>query len=581
MLTGKSGRFWFVSLSIVALIAALASYAISLRVLERQAVSEAVDRATFYRSTLVNALRQHDHLPFILASDPAIQAGARGQGLAGLNGRLERFATAAGLEALYLMQPDGLTIASSNHAADVTFLGQNYGFRPYFISALAGQTGRMFAVGATTKRAGYFVAEPVRSETGDIIAVLALKLDLSPLKQDWVSGGERVFATNEDGVVVLSSEDSWLYRTLAPLSPSQRDTIMAQKQFADARLAPLDVGQSQASRMTMDGDDFLSSTLDVEGTGWQLHYLKPRTGYQSQAAMVALILGGLLALALAWGYFIRSERIRNALENSQKDRSNLRKSNALLEQEIEDRRAAETRLAKAQEELEQVSRLAALGYLSASVTHELGQPISALQTYIAAAEIDPEGEDIPQFVKKLSDVADRMERTTSQLRFFARPGATEVETLDVCDVVNASVELLRGQMDQQEVQFDLELPTTAVQLRGNRLRLEQVVINVLRNALNAVEDEPEPKVVLRVDTTSDDLAIIVSDNGSGIEQQNLEKIFEPFQTTRSSGDGMGLGLSISTAIVKEHGGRILAENAKTGGAVFRIELPHAAAAEAA
>jgi two-component system C4-dicarboxylate transport sensor histidine kinase DctB len=236
-----------------------------------------------------------------------------------------------------------------------------------------------------------------------------------------------------------------------------------------------------------------------------------------------------------------------------------------------------TELEAAHAELAQSSKLAALGQLSASVVHELGQPISAFRNYLAAEEIGGANKTAPT-LKKLGGVVDRMENITKQLRFFTKPGEQKIETIEISDVISGALELVQHDIEFAKVKLKLETQDAAISVFGNRLRLEQVLVNLVKNSLAALKEASTNELVIALQKIDNDAVISVQDNGLGIGDRDLRQLQEPFHTTRASGDGMGLGLSISAAIIKEHNGRFYAVNLPDGGALFQVYLPIAVGA---
>ncbi len=533
----------------------------------------AQNRASLYHSTLIGALERFEHLPFILARDPFVIAGASGGDLDKLNRRLADFARSANLDAIYLMDKTGLTISASNYDSETTFLAHNYGFRPYFTDALAGKRGEFFGIGATTSRPGYFIAEQVVDADGVVLGVIALKLDLSGLTQAWREGGETVFVSNADGVIVLSSDESWRYRSLFPISDARRKAIALERQFANEPLLPLDWSQYAPDRAELNGDKYVYAAAQVLPLGWTLHFLADE-GRIRERAWFVLIGAVILALGvLIFAVYLRGERIRAALQDSQADRRLLRSANMSLALEIEERRTAEKKLEAAQIELARSSKLAALGQLSASVTHELGQPISAMQNYLAAAELDADSEERKTTLQRLGGIARRMVSITEQLRFFARPGQSKMEKVDLIAVWEGAKRLVKTDLEQAEIELVEKFSKQPVYVSGNRLRLEQVLINLLKNSISAMEGVAGKNLEILLNEEDGVAKMSVVDNGHGLGDQSMDQLKEPFQTSKESGQGMGLGLAISSAIVGEHGGQLLAQNNDKGGATFTMKLP--------
>lgn len=534
----------------------------------------AADRISLYRSTLVSALDEHQHLPFILARDPLVVSAAEGVLNSELNTRLESFADEAGVDAIYLMASDGMTIAASNWSEEQTFIGNNYGFRPYFKAALAGRRGLFFAIGATTQEPGFFVAEPVYARDEQIAGVIALKVDLTPLTRAWREGGETLLASDARGVAILASNPNWTYRSLTPLSQTARQEIAAEKQFGDEPLQPLEFVE-ESDGVRIDGVHYLQTVSNVGDLDWNLHYLTPFSRIDQQAWQAVLLAAATLLLASVAVLLVRTRRIRTALSVSQQDRRGLQVLNKKLAEEIEERKTAERRLERAQKELQQVSKMAALGQLSASVTHELGQPIAAMRNYLAAAELPDSGIDgeARELVEQLNGIAARMENITGQLRFFAQAEPKPLKEFDLGTIVESVAGLMHSDLAARNVQCARETPDDVIPVFGDPFRIEQVLVNMLRNASDAVADVDQPSITLFLRRDGDVAKLSVADNGPGLTPEALVHAEDPFFTTKASGAGMGLGLSISAAILKDHGGQMMFANGLDGGAVFTMILP--------
>jgi len=556
-------RLYTATVSAVAMVCLYALFNLSLGYfvdLELQGVNT---RAALYRTSLINALERFHHLPHVLAQDTFVMSTANGADAAVLNHRLAAFSDQAGLEAIYLMDIHGQTIAASNHDKPVTFLGQNYAFRPYFKDALAGNLGEFFAIGSTTSRPGYFIAQPVRASSGVVIGVIALKVDLNPLVQSWSDSGERVLVTNGDGVVVLSSHADWLYGTIAPITPQRMAEIRAERQFGREPLDLLSWQQPSIGTVRMDDATYLHQSIPVERLGWSLHLLGDVERARERAWFSVIAAAILISLFMMAAFFLRSVRINNALQASQADRRKLRVANIELE--------------RAQAELARTGKLAVLGQLAASVTHELGQPISAMRNYLMAAELDAQTDDDRELLKRLGSIVRRMENIAHQLRFFAQPSEETFEPVDLAKVWKGAYALVAMdlQMAKIELRTDLDFPasTPVPQVMGNRYRLEQVVVNLLKNAISVLKDSPVRVLTVRLYCEDGFAVLSVEDTGPGLGSQSIEQLQEPFHTTKASGEGMGLGLAISAEIIKEHGGQMLATNRDTMGAIFTLKIP--------
>jgi two-component system C4-dicarboxylate transport sensor histidine kinase DctB len=526
-------------------------------------LSQAEAKLSLYHATIENELQRLDHLPVIVADKTHVRNAVQSRPMGNLNQELLTLSQDARAEAIYVMDAQGLTIAASNFAKAPTFLGKNYGFRQYFQEAMQGKRASLFAIGATTSRAGYFLSAPIL-RLGTPIGVAVVKLDLTRLTEILEQTNEMILVSNKDDIVVLSSRPEWRYRSLTALSDARRNEISEERQFGEEDLQVLDWEMPSQNIAIISGQKFLLLQAQLKNPLWTIRYLGDTRAIRERALLVVAVAAGRMALSalafLAW----RSGRLRFALAASQKDRKR-------LQREIEVRRQAERRLTRAQEELKRSSKLAALGQLAASVTHELGQPISAMKNYLIAEEIAGEGAE-SGLTWQLSSIVARMENITKQLRFFASDRGEDMAPVALQNVVRGALSLLKHDFETGEIELVVTLSKAEIVVLGNQQRLEQVVINVLRNAIMAVEGLQDCKVEITLSKISGQAILSVIDSGAGLGGQTINQLSEPFHTTRSSGEGMGLGLAISDSIIQEHGGHLTARDAKSGGAEFIIAL---------
>lgn len=548
----------------VSLLTMVGLYFFSYNYFEKSALDLAHRRADFYRSTLEGALSRSDYLPFILSKDAIVRdAAMRRTGPAALNNRLAAFAGEADVDAIYVMDETGLTIAASNFADEQTFLGQSYGFRPYFQQAIAGGRGAYYAIGATTAQPGYFFAQPIRDDAGDVVGVVAVKVDLSPLQEVWRRSGERVLVENADGVVVLASDRAWLYRVLQPLSPGRRAAIALQKQFAGAPLAPIDWDLRDGDGVVIGSQRFLHAIAPLPRNGWRLHFLASDRAVHDRALLTTLFIVAAAVIALLGAIFLRSQRLTAALISSNESRATLERTNA--------------ELIRTRDQLATASKLAALGQVAAAVTHELGQPISAMRNYLAAAEMAAPAEGgVRVSLTRLGAVLARLENATRQLKDVARPERPPEAEVDLRDVLTGAQMMIAHDAAAAGAALRLSAPERPVWVTGDRLRLEQAAVNLARNAIAAMKDRDQKMLTLSLIERAGCSVIEVADTGPGLGARTIAELQEPFLTTRPSGEGMGLGLAITAAIMREHGGALSArDRADEGasGAVFTLSLP--------
>jgi two-component system C4-dicarboxylate transport sensor histidine kinase DctB len=211
--------------------------------------------------------------------------------------------------------------------------------------------------------------------------------------------------------------------------------------------------------------------------------------------------------------------------------------------------------------------------MSAAVSHELNQPLAAMKTYLAGARLllnrKRPDEALSSF-QRIDDLIDRMGAITRQLKSYARKGADAFEPVDARACVSAALSMMEPQLKTRDVQITRTLPSDPVMIHGDQLRLEQVIINLLRNALDATKTARQPAIDIIL-AAGETVVLTVRDNGEGID--DLDALFEPFYTTKQPGDGVGLGLAISSGIINDLGGRLTARNNSGGGAVFEVQLP--------
>ncbi len=255
----------------------------------------------------------------------------------------------------------------------------------------------------------------------------------------------------------------------------------------------------------------------------------------------------------------------------------LRETNVSLEAEIEERRRTENKLRMTQNELVQAGKLAALGQMSAAIAHEINQPLAAIRTFIASTRIFAERGDIQQVsgnLQIINNLADRMASVTSHLKIFARKSdPARPDQVKVEQAVDGALFLVDSQIKAAGARIEKKIEAQGLMVTGYLVQLEQVMVNLLTNALDAVADKDTPWIGIKVWTSGKRAYISVADNGPGIPADLINRVFDPFVTTKPVGKGLGLGLSISYGIVQDFHGNIRAANRPEGGAEMIIDLP--------
>ncbi|WP_233440407.1 sensor histidine kinase [Modicisalibacter coralii] len=553
----------------------------------RESRRHAEARLALYTSSLDGALERFTYLPDLLARQPLVRGALadRPAVIRRVNRHLERVAERSGAEAIYLMDRRGLTLAASNHATPASFIGHRYEYRPYFRAAIEGGQGEFFAVGSTTGRPGYFVSAPVRTasaEDATIGGVLAIKVSLESLQADWREAGEKVLLTDANGVVILSSRPEWRFRRLGRLDAAALGEVRAQRQFQGAALAPLGERLNDGSLWVESGalgERFFTTARALDTLGWRMHYLVPVRPLYVSARNAVLLAGAVCLALLLLGLWLRERQQRLWLR--EREARIMREANERLESRV----AARTReLESAQAELVQAGKLAALGTMAAGIAHELNQPLAGIRTYAASgARLLERGRDeaASDNFRRIQGLSERLATLIRQLKLFARKGGAR-EPVDLAARLDFVLDLLEERLARQGVALDVQLPEHAAAgsllVAGDTVRVEQLLTNLLRNALDALREIEAPRLTVSVSQGESRVTLEIADNGPGIDEDVLEHLFDPFFTTKAVGDGLGLGLFIAFGIVQDLEGRIRAENRPAslgGGAAFSVELPRA------
>ena len=279
------------------------------------------------------------------------------------------------------------------------------------------------------------------------------------------------------------------------------------------------------------------------------------------------------ALFFAILFYLINRRMAGRLISFQKESEELKLLNQQLHWEVLERKKIQETLAVAEQSLAQHSKLAALGEMSAAVSHELNQPLAAMKTYLAGASLllkRKRPEEALAALGRIDGLIERMGAITKQLKSYARKGGEKLQPVDMVEALGSALAIMEPQLSHSKVALAKILPKESAVVMADRLRIEQVLINLLRNAIDAVKASENPEIVVSI-TSSDDIVLTVRDNGIGLS--DLDTLFEPFHTTKPAGDGVGLGLAISSGILSELDGRLTARNAAAGGAVFEITMP--------
>ncbi|WP_434602933.1 sensor histidine kinase [Pseudomonas sp. Z4-7] len=553
---------------------------LAVRHAERAALEEDASRASqqlaLYANSLHTLIERYRALPSVLALDPQLRDALKGPVSAAqqdeLNRKLEKINGAAQSSTLELLDHTGLAVAASNWRLPSSYVGHNYGFRPYFIQTRTQGTGRFYAVGVTSGIPGYFLSSAVTGDNGEFQGAMVVKLEFPELEREWRQGSDTLLVSDARGIIFIANRPGWRYRHLRPLADSDRAELKATRQYDKQPLQPLafdplrrfDDNSHLARVEAPDGAaDYLWESLPLTGEGWTLHLLRrPQIAFEDLRNAGLAAAGLWLALVFLLLFLNQRWRLARLRQRSREE----------LERLVEERTRE---LRTAQDGLVQSAKLAALGQMSAALAHEINQPLTAQRMQLATLRLlldHGRVEDAYKALKPVDDMLTRMAALTGHLKTFARKSPSGLrERLDLAAVVDQALQLLETRLRDEHVSTVLHLARPAW-VRGDAIRLEQVLINLLRNALDAMVDQPIKRLEVRLQADEQLWCLTVKDSGGGIAEEHLAQVFDPFFTTKAVGDGLGLGLAVSFAIIHESGGRLIAGNHENG-AVFCVTLP--------
>jgi C4-dicarboxylate-specific signal transduction histidine kinase len=251
-----------------------------------------------------------------------------------------------------------------------------------------------------------------------------------------------------------------------------------------------------------------------------------------------------------------------------------------LRETTEQIKRREQELRDKQEQLVQAGKLAILGELTTGIAHELNNPLNNIGLFVGnvADQITLGIVDRPRILQELERAMQQVRKATeiiSHLRTFGRAAPVSRERVEMPDVIRRALSLMQEQLRLRQIQLELDLADPPPCVVGNAIQLEQVFINLLTNARDALTDAPRKLIRVHCGVQGDVVRLIFRDTGPGIPRGLEKRIFDPFFTTKEVGTGTGLGLSITYGIIKEHQGTISVSNHDDGGASFTIELPAA------
>lgn len=545
-------------------------------------------------AALSGHLKRYEALPALLADhedmkelvshprDPALRSAANAY-LKEINGLLRS-------SDVYVLTPGGTTIAASNFDGPTSFVGQNFSYRPYFQDAVAGKLARFYAVGTTSARRGYFFSAPIDVD-GRIAGVIVFKVDIDSIEASWRGGEYKIFVTDPEGIIFMSGSPDWLYRAIQPLTSERLARTGASRRYSDVTLSELSVRRSTLGghglmtiREGRESRDYLALAEYVPEADWTVNVLIDTAGVRAQARTIILAILLVLCIAGLTVAILLQRRARLAermlLQTQARDELEQR-----VAERTEDLARVNRELRQTQADLVQAGKLAGLGQMSAALSHEFNQPLAAAKTYADSAALLIERNRLAEAtdnLRRISSLIDRMASLSRHLRNFARKPNEKLGAVALDEVVGDAMDILSVRLAAADATLVVDLGTPAPVVRAGLVRLQQVLVNIVSNAADAVEGLDDRRILLSATQRADRVILEIRDHGPGVPAAIAERIFDPFFTTKGVGKGLGLGLSISYNIVRDFGGNLSVANDPQGGAVFRIELDAAeAVAEAA
>ncbi len=603
----------------ILLLVAVLAFRVSERSGLNQMRGESSHQLDILAAAIDSEVTRHASIPSAVELNPEVlallRASDRGRSALrpGANRFLQKLNDNLGGPAIFVLDTQGKVVASSDWIFSDNLLGSDLSYMPFFRDAVVGTPARHYAVDKVRHEAGYFFAQPIRDENQEwhVIGVAVVKSSIRESERRWLSQEAPALIVDNNGIVLLASPPEWRYATLQAQSREALEKI-SRDQFAglplgevslDIDLAGADDGAVVSLPRHLRGDvgpqtgarPFLAVARNLPDTAWRIVVfsdLRPVAMQAGTHAALAAAAMGCLLLGLLYLNQRRRlakgreeaqamlEQANHELEQKVKERTaDLSDAVSRLQSEVAERQRAEQTLRAAQDELVQAAKLAVLGQMATGITHEMSQPLGAIQTLSAnAAEFMRRGE-VATAEKNLAIVgqlAEQMGGIIGPLKTFARKSPAMPSAVDVARAVDAALFLFDQRLRKHSVVVDKDFGSEPLIAWCDANRLQQVLVNLIGNAIDAMADSAQRRLQFVASRSSGQrIALFVTDTGGGFDDAALARLFEPFFTTKQPGEGLGLGLTISRDILRDFGGDLLAAPAPEGGARFTILLPTA------
>ncbi|WP_411393234.1 sensor histidine kinase [Vibrio lentus] len=604
-----------------------------------QQLHEAANKAHLQIDSELEKFKQ---IPDLLSHDPRLisyfahDAQANKITATDLNKLLFEWSNQSQADTIYIHDQSGTVVASSNYQKPRTFVGENFSFRPYFASAIKGDKTHYVALGARSNVRGYFLSSPLYI-AGNIVGVITVKVSLENLENILTSDDFEIVVLDSNQVVFLSSQPNWLYQSLLPLTQGQQQEIARNRQYGQSKISIIDA--FQASSVTSSNNSSPSTNNQTQLTTNQLNKLGnfklyPASTSNNQYQVVALketkaelrkvlqidaiflVIYSLVVL-IAWSWRqtylakIALTQLNQNLEHTVDKRTHyLKQSNDQLQQTIYQYQESQLKLKQTEQELTQTAKLAVLGELSASINHEINQPLAALRTYsensLKLLEMD-RSDLVKSNLEKMIGLNSTITDIIARLKVFTRKVTKqEHHVANLHQAVNNSTSILSAVMIKQGITLRLSTIPDDLNIAIHPTELEQVLVNLIHNATQALQQQAfqqqafqqqalqqqdllqqateqqsldhkdltqqaSPQIGIEWQLQGDICKLMVWDNGIGMANDKLNQLFDPFFTTKP--EGLGLGLSISKRIIEAYNGTINANPREPSGMVFSLDIP--------
>lgn len=520
-------------------------------------------RLALYSGNMLGELQRTSVVPLLLTTDPAIRDALTANDFRDTSRRLIAVQSEIGVASIVLLGADGRVVGATDRNA----LGGTYRSEPYFVDAMRTKE-TVFSVNPLVGGGFDFTYSRLIEQDGRALGVIVVAADMMKQERAWTGLQDEVVVTDSQGIVIMATDPKWRGKPMDDALTSSDNAGELVRILARATDWTQDPPDAYLS-----GKAVLRAEARVPFQGWRMISFTAYDSVRAQVTgIIALEIMGFAILAAVIFYVLSRKAISQSV-SFQRESAELRLLNARLNREILEREKVQKNLAVAELTLAQSSKLAALGEMSAAVSHELNQPLAAMKTYLAGARLlmqRKRTEEALSSFQRIDDLIDRMGAITRQLKSYARKGGEAFAPVDMRACLSAALSMMEPQLKMRALKITRTLPRVPVMVLADRLRLEQVMINLLRNAIDATKDRSDPTVDLLL-TLGSAARLTVRDNGTGIK--DIEAIFEPFYTTKKAGDGVGLGLAISSGIMADMGGSLTARNADDGGAIFEMNMP--------